>query len=346
MKTIVFHMTGDPKEDRDILTQAAAIIRRGDLVAFPTETVYGLGANALDGKAVKKIYEAKGRPAWNPLIVHVSSREMLADLVTSYPKDFELLAAKFMPGPLTFLLPKSDNIPAEVSAGKETVAVRMPNHPVALALIELAGVPIAAPSANRSGRTSPTSAEHVLEDLDGRIAAVIDGGTCDVGVESTVLDLTQDPAMILRPGGVSKEEIEAVLKKHVAVFKGAQEGTETTSLPSPGMTLRHYAPQAKVYNTGATLSDLLRELDKQLVYKEKIGILLPSDWLLPPKYSGNLDLVIYDYGVWSDWSTMAKRVFHGLRWLDQQGVKVILGPLPPEKGLGLAVRDRLLRAAK
>jgi L-threonylcarbamoyladenylate synthase len=152
--------------------------------------------------------------------------------------------------------------------------------------------------------------------------------------------------MILRPGGISKEEIEAVLKKQVAVFKGAQEGTETTSLPSPGMTLRHYAPQAKLYNTGETLPQLLRELDIQLAYKQKIGILLPSDWVLPPKYSGNLDLVIYDYGTWSDWSTMAKRVFHGLRWLDQQGVSVILGPLPPEKGLGMAVRDRLLRAAK
>ncbi|MBI4122212.1 MAG: threonylcarbamoyl-AMP synthase [Parcubacteria group bacterium] len=345
MNTLVFKITGDPKADRDILVQAAAMIKRGDVVAFPTETVYGLGANALDGNAVKKIYQAKGRPSWNPLIVHVSSRDMLDQLVTSYPADFELLAAKFMPGPLTFLLPKSGRVPAEVTS-TPTVAVRMPNNQIALELIALAGVPIAAPSANRSGRTSPTSAEHVKDDLDGLISAIIDAGPCDVGVESTVLDLTGETPTILRPGGISKEAIEAVLKKRINVFKAAAEGTEEKGLPSPGMTERHYAPQAKLYNTGETMNDLIKQLDRQLQLGDKVGILLPSDWILPPKYSGNTNIVIYDYGQWADWPTMAKRVFHGLRWLDQQGVHVILGPLPPEKGLGLAVRDRLLRAAK
>ena len=346
METTIFRLTGDPKDDRDMLAQAAAMIKRGDTVAFPTETVYGLGANALDGKAVKKIFEAKGRPSWNPLIVHVSSREMLNELVTAYPSGFEELAAKFMPGPLTFLLPKSDKIPQEVSAGKESVAVRMHNHTNALKLIEMAGVPIAAPSANRSGRTSPTSAEHVIDDLNGLISAVVDGGSCEVGLESTVLDLSQDPPMILRPGGVSKEQIESVLKKEVKIFKSSAEGAEGEGLPSPGMTSRHYAPLAKLYTTGENLPLVLRELDKQLALKMKVGVLLPTNWILPPKYSGNTNIVVYDYGEWADWATMAQRVFHGLRWLDKQGVDVILGPLPPEKGLGLALRDRLLRASK
>lgn len=346
MQTKRFIITGDEKHDRAIYEEAAALIRAGELVAFPTETVYGLGANALDGEAVKKIYVAKGRPSWNPLITHVSSREMLNTLVRSYPKDFETLAAKFMPGPLTFLLPKTDIVPKEVSAGLDSTTVRMPNHPVALKLIAAAGVPIAAPSANRSGRTSPTTAVHVLEDLDGRIAAVIDGGTCAVGVESTVIDIMQEPPLILRPGGVTKEEIEAVLGRPVSVFKKSAEGTDDKGLPSPGMTLRHYAPNAKLINTGDTAESLFSELETQLTAGHKVGILLPSDWKLPAKQGSSKNVVIYDYGSWTDWQTMAQRVFDGLRWLDKQGVNVIIGPLPPEQGLGLALRDRLIRAAK
>ncbi len=346
MQTKRFKITGDKQHDDAVYAEAAALIRAGELVAFPTETVYGLGANALDGEAVKKIYIAKGRPSWNPLITHVSSRDMLNTLVRSYPKDFEALAAKFMPGPLTFLLPKTDIVPDEVSAGLDATTVRMPKHPVALKLIETAGVPIAAPSANRSGRTSPTTAAHVLEDLDGRIAAVIDGGTCEVGVESTVIDIMQEPPLILRPGGVTKEEIEAVLGRPVNVFKKSAEGTAEKGLPSPGMLLRHYAPNAKLINTGDTAEQLFAELSAQVAAGHKVGILLPSDWVLPAKQKGSAKLVVYDYGSWADWQTMAQRVFDGLRMLDKQGVNVIIGPLPPEQGLGLALRDRLMRAAK
>lgn len=346
MQTKRLTITGDETHDQAVYEEAAALIRAGELVAFPTETVYGLGANALDGEAVKKIYIAKGRPSWNPLITHVSSRDMLNTLVRSYPKDFEILAAKFMPGPLTFLLPKTDIVPKEVSAGLNATTVRMPNHPVALKLIATAGVPIAAPSANRSGRTSPTTADHVLEDLDGRIAAVIDGGRCGVGVESTVIDIMQEPPLILRPGGVTKEEIEAVLGRAVNVFKKSAEGTDDKGLPSPGMMLRHYAPNAKLINTGDTAEQLFAELAMQLSVGNKVGVLLPSDWPLPAAQKGNKAITVYDYGSWADWQTMAQRVFDGLRWLDKQGVNVIIGPLPPEQGLGLALRDRLIRAAK
>ncbi len=346
MQTKRFTITGDEAHDQAVYTEAAALIRAGELVAFPTETVYGLGANALDPEAVKKIYAAKGRPSWNPLISHVSSRAMLRTLVRSFPKDFDVLAKHFMPGPLTFLLPKTDIVPDEVSAGLDATTVRMPKHPVALRLIETAGVPIAAPSANRSGRTSPTTADHVLEDLDGRIAAVIDGGSSDVGVESTVIDIMQDPHMILRPGGVTKEEIEAVLGRSVTVFKAAAEGTTKKGLPSPGMTLRHYAPNAQLINTGDTEDALMIELAKQVATGKPVGILLPSDWKLPSKYATSKAVIVFDYGSWADWGTMARRVFDGLRTLDKQGVQVILGPLPPEQGLGLALRDRLLRAAK
>lgn len=346
MNTKVFTITGDAAHDQAVYEEAGALIRAGELVAFPTETVYGLGANALSAAAVKKIFEAKGRPSWNPLITHVSSREMMAKLVSSYPAQFEILAAKFMPGPLTFLLPKTELVPPEVSAGRDAVGIRMPNHPVALKLIETAGVPIAAPSANRSGRTSPTTAAHVLEDLDGRIAAVIDGGTCMVGVESTVIDLTQQPPMILRPGGVTKEEIEQALGITVPVFKSAAEGTDKKGLPSPGMTLRHYAPKAKLINTGETQQEFIQQLAAVQKEGKRIGLLLPSDWRLPAAFASNPDIIVFDYGSWTDWQTMAQRVFEGLRWLDKQGVEIILGPLPPEQGLGMAVRDRLMRAAK
>jgi len=346
MQTKRFTITGDEAHDTAVYEQAAALIRAGELVAFPTETVYGLGANALDSEAVKKIYVAKGRPSWNPLISHVSSREMLTTLVRSFPKDFDLLAKHFVPGPLTFLLPKTDIVPDEVSAGLDATTVRMPKHPVALRLIETAGVPIAAPSANRSGRTSPTTADHVLEDLDGRIAAVIDGGSSDVGVESTVIDIMQEPPMILRPGGVTKEEIEAVLGRPVTVFKASAEGTAKKGLPSPGMTLRHYAPNAQLINTGDTAEALFAELAKHVEAGKRVGVLLPSDWQLPAGLTMSNMITVFDYGAWADWGTMARRVFEGLRWLDKQGVQVILGPLPPEQGLGLALRDRLVRAAK
>ncbi|MFU8794208.1 MAG: L-threonylcarbamoyladenylate synthase, partial [Dethiobacteria bacterium] len=223
------------------LARAVSIIRRGGLVAFPTETVYGLGASATDSNAVNNIFLAKGRPSDNPLIVHISSINQLTNIARDIPETAFLLAEKFWPGALSIVLTRSEIIPPEVSAGLRTVAVRMPDHKVALDLIRMSGVPIAAPSANRSGRPSPTSYRHVLEDLAGRIDAVIKDDDCSIGVESTVIDLSGPVPVILRPGGVSREELESVLKLNVKVSAPLfREGIPS----SPGMKYRHYSPKA------------------------------------------------------------------------------------------------------
>jgi L-threonylcarbamoyladenylate synthase len=320
--------------DKDAVARAAEVIRAGGLVAFPTETVYGLGANALDEVAVKKIFAAKERPAWDPMIVHVASREMLHSVVTELPKSFAGLWAAFMPGPLTLVLKKTSAVPGVVTAGRNTVAVRFPAHPVARALIAAAGVPIAAPSANRFSRVSPTMAEHVLADLDGRIDAVLDGGACAVGVESTVLDLTSAPPCVLRQGGVTVEQLRSVLG--VVAIGGAKDVAGSGGLPSPGMTARHYAPRTKLVLTGPTekdLADAVREKSDR-----KVGAMMPTRW-------NAVVAAKFDWGVWGDWTVMASRLYAGLRWLDEQQLDVIVAPLPPEEGLGAAIAERLRKAA-
>src|SRR5581483_10612849 len=229
------------KPDETAMTRAAEALRGGGLVAFPTETVYGLGANALDAEAVARIFAAKGRPANNPLIVHVPDVAAARELVTDWPETAERLAERFWPGPLTLALPRRETIPDIVTAGGPTVAVRVPAHPVALALFRAAGVPVAAPSANRSGYLSPTRAEHVLAGLDGRIEMVLDAGPVPGGIESTVLDLTGDPPRLLRPGLVSPAELEAVIGP-IRTAEPAPTGGDRP-LPSPGMLSRHYAPR-------------------------------------------------------------------------------------------------------
>jgi L-threonylcarbamoyladenylate synthase len=316
------------------LHEAATIISRGGLVAFPTETVYGLGANALDRDAVLKIFEAKQRPAWDPIIVHASNLDMLRSLVREWPEKAQILAAKFMPGPLTLLLPKRDIIPNECTAGREKVGVRIPANPVALALISAAGTPIAAPSANRFGSTSPTTAAHVLRDLDGRIDAVLDGGECTVGVESTVLDPSLDPPMIYRPGGISRERIEAVIGPVKIAEKNLANDKPPEGLESPGLGIRHYAPRAKVVLVESELEM------KRAAEGDRIGLMLPDGW------DGADNAIVYRWGSIHQPETLARRLYFGLRWLDEQGVNVIVCPLPAATGLGLAVRDRLLKAAK
>ena len=236
-------------ETRHAIAQAAAILRSGGLVALPTETVYGLGANALDAEAVERIFAAKQRPSWDPIIVHiagpVADNPMLANLVTEVPDAAGRLMEAFWPGPLTLLLARSKNVPDAVTAGRPLVGVRMPAHPVALALIEQAGVPVAAPSANIFSHISPTTAEHVLDDLDGRIDAVLDAGPTLHGVESTVLDPCQNPMMIYRPGAVTAEQIRA-LAGAVEMFQPALREAPREALPSPGVGLRHYAPRARL----------------------------------------------------------------------------------------------------
>lgn len=244
VETQILTITGDETADRQAIQTGAAIIRAGGLVAFPTETVYGLGADALNEEALRKIFVAKERPDWDPLIVHVCSRGMLDRLIQNPPLALETLVERFMPGPLTLILPKAPHVSSLITAGRPTLAVRMPSHPVALALIEASDTPIAAPSANRFSRPSPTRAEHVLQDLQGRIEAVIDAGPTEVGVESTILDLTTMPPTLLRPGGVPEEALEAMF----GTLQRLQPGSVKAGapLPSPGLSERHYAPQARL----------------------------------------------------------------------------------------------------
>ncbi len=314
------------------IEEAAGILGRGGLVAFPTETVYGLGANALSADAVKKIFTAKERPAWDPVIVHLPSLapEWLELVVRQVPGDLRRLS-QFIPGPLTLLFPKSDAVPGEVTAGRDKVGVRVPAHTLATELITRAGVPIAAPSANHFGRTSPTTAEHVLEDLDGRIDAVLDGGACPIGVESTVLDVSVNPPMILRQGGVTREQLEGVLGR-VEIFRATSPAQPGESLPAPGCGIKHYAPRARVL-----LVESVTELHRAMDSNEKCGLLLPAGYAQPA--SG----VIFDWG--ASPAEMAQRLFAGLRWLDAQGVTTIIVPLPQDAGLGSTIRERLYKAA-
>jgi len=321
---------------------AAKILREGGTVAFPTETVYGLGANALDPVAVAKIFAAKGRPSWDPLIVHVGDREML-ERVAVVTAQAEKLIGAFWPGPLTLLLERTKEVPDAVTAGRPLVGVRMPSHPLALALIRAAGVPIAAPSANRFGHTSPTTAVHVLEDLDGRIDAVLDGGPTTVGVESTVLDPGQEPMLIYRPGAVTLEMIEAVAGA-TRVFRPAVAADENPSgtplsMPSPGVGIRHYAPRAKLIlvDGAAELSAKAEELSRA---GERVGVMLPQGW------TATAAAEAFPWGEWEDGQALAQRLFAGLRDLDARGVTAILCPRPEAGGVGLAIRDRLEKAAR
>lgn len=336
------------------VVRAAAILRAGGTVAFATETVYGLGANALDKDAVAKIFEAKERPGWDPLIVHVSDGAMLAR-VAEVPAEFaervERLTSAFWPGPLTLLLPRvvgtTAGVPDAVTAGRLLVGVRMPKHAVALELIRLAGVPVAAPSANRFGHTSPTTAEHVLADLDGRIDAVLDGGATDVGIESTVLAVAETPMMIYRPGAVTAEMIAEMTGVDVRVFQASAEDASgpREGLPSPGVGLRHYAPRARLELVEVAKSvELTHSLHAAIEQCEEadevVGVMLPEGW--DASYAEE----IYELGEWGEDEVFAQRLFAGLRALDARGVSVIVCPVPTGGGVGVALRDRLEKAAR
>ncbi len=333
MKTEIIRMTG--RSDREKLEKAANYIREGELVAFPTETVYGLGANVFNSVAVRKIFAAKNRPPDNPLIVHISNREMLEELVSLIPKGAEELMKKFWPGPLTLIFPKSDAVPDAVTCGLPTVAVRMPSHPIALELIKKSRVPIAAPSANLSGKPSPTRIRDVIEDMDGRIACIIDGGDCEVGVESTVLDLNSNVPTILRPGGVSREELEKVLGR-VMVYEGGAEKPA-----SPGMKYRHYAPKAKVILVEGGKEKILKKVaslvEEQKKAGKKVGVLMLGE----KKVAGG-DVVM---SLGRTGAQAGKNLFALLREMDRKGVDMIIVEGVEETGRGLAVMNRLRKAA-
>ncbi len=349
MKTL--RLTVDPgrletAEALEALDRAAAILREGGLVALPTETVYGLGANALDKEAVKRIFRAKRRPAWDPVIVHVAAESMLEGLAAEVPERARRLIRDFWPGPLTLLLPRTPAVPDAVTAGRQQVGVRMPAHPVALELIRRAGVPIAAPSANLFGHISPTTAAHVLDDLDGRIDAVLDAGATEHGVESTVIDPCRSPMVIYRPGAVTAEQIQDVAGS-VEFFQAGQEplNKPRRGLPSPGVGLRHYAPRARVVLVEAPVEELGTRLAEAASSwpGERLGIMLPADVAVPGELA---EVCVYAWGRWDAPKVLARRLYTGLRALDAEGCSVILCPLPPAEGIGAAIHDRLRKAAK
>jgi L-threonylcarbamoyladenylate synthase len=332
------------KSSEQALGRGAELLRGGGLVALPTETVYGLGANALDAEAVARIFAAKKRPSWDPVIVHIASLEMLDGLVEEVPEAARRLMAAFWPGPLTLLLRKTATVPEAVTAGRPLVAVRMPAHAVALELIRRAGVPVAAPSANLFGRISPTTAGHVLADLDGRIDAVVDAGPTVHGVESTVLDPGQSPMVLYRPGAVTAEQIRAVAGA-VEDFRGSEVLQETPreALPSPGVGLRHYAPKARLVLVEGELGELGERLAAEALRwpGERVGAMVPAEVAVPGD-----SVEVFGWGRWSAPEEMARDLYAGLHALDAKQCSVILCPLPPPAGIGAAIRDRLRKAGK
>ncbi len=338
MKTKILKINRN-NPDLKLIEVAAKTINAGGVVAFPTETVYGLGANALDPKAVKKIFKAKGRPSDNPLIVHVSSIKMVRSLVKKIPRDASKLMKIYWPGPLSIILEKSDIIPDEVSAGLRTVAIRMPFHPIALALIEAAGVPIAAPSANLSGKPSPTRGSDVIDDLEGKVPIIINGGRSDIGVESTVLDMSKKPYTILRPGGLAMESIA----KHISVRLHSTLGGTIgkNEVPeSPGMKYRHYAPKARLIvlrGNQNKLTNAIKELagafrDQGL----KVGVLAPYH----EEFESTMTITSGQQK-----GQMASVLFGALREFDKEKMDVILVAGITARGIGLAVMNRLEKAA-
>ncbi|HTV14413.1 MAG TPA: L-threonylcarbamoyladenylate synthase [Acidobacteriaceae bacterium] len=338
----------ETRSSREAIDRAAEILRGGGTVAFPTETVYGLGAHALDEEAVGRIFTAKQRPAWDPLIVHIGDPARISHLAREIPANAQRLMDVFWPGPLTLLLPKRAEVPNLVTAGLPRVGLRMPAHPVAQALLRAAAIPVAAPSANTFGRTSPTRADHVAEDLDGRIDAILDGGETTHGVESTVADVSDEGCVIYRPGVVTLEQMRAVCQGTVTL-RGPDTSldmADDNAAASPGMSVRHYAPRARlvlIEGDGefqkVAFGDAARQCEES---GQSLGLMLPDAFQMA--VIGRRARV-YRWGNWSDPEELAQRLYAGLRWLDAAGVSTILCPVPRGEGLAVAIRDRLLKAA-
>jgi L-threonylcarbamoyladenylate synthase len=326
------------------MQQAAQMLRQGQLVAFPTETVYGLGADGLKAQAVKDIYRAKGRPSDNPLILHIADIPEIERLVRRVPANAQALMTKYWPGPLTVVLERKSIVPDATTGGLDTVAVRLPSSPVARELIRLAGVPIAAPSANTSGRPSPTTAAAVKADLDGKIAAIIDAGPCAIGLESTVVDCTTDIPTLLRPGGITLEMLEATLG--AVEVDPTLNGSTTTAPRAPGMKYRHYAPAAPLIlvenaSSAATEAILKREITAALAQSQRVGAVVSAETaaVLPAT------VVKAVYGARADRLAVANNLYQCLRQFDYTPVDIIYAEGLDESGLGLAVMNRLRKSA-
>ena len=341
MKTICADMT--KSIDPDLMALAGSIIRRGGLVAFPTETVYGLGSDALDPEASRKIYAAKGRPSDNPLIVHIADFKALDRIVSKIPPAAQKLADAFWPGPLTMIFHKSDAVPSATTGGLDTVAVRMPSHPAALELIRQGGGYIAAPSANTSGRPSPTEARHVYQDLNGRIDMIIDGGPVGIGLESTIIDLTEETPMVLRPGFISLEMLRSVLG-NVRMDPGLHADDPAFRPKAPGMKYRHYAPKASLFiveGEETAVRAKIKELALEAENSGRTAGIIATD----EDASSYTHGIVRSAGTRSDEITIAQRLFGILREFDELQVSVIYSEAFDTPQLGAAIMNRLIKAA-
>lgn len=340
MKTLIKEIDVN-KPDKDLIAVFASMLASGKTVIFPTETVYGLGANALDEEAAAKIYQAKGRPSDNPLLVHVADKEDVYDLVENIDNRAKLLMDRFWPGPLTIVFKKKDIIPDRTSGGLDTVAIRMPSDQVARDLIRQAGVPIAAPSANISGRPSPTKPEHIIRDMDGRVDGILVGGSCNYGVESTIVDLSGDVAMVLRPGSITLEMLGEVLGQ-VNLDPSLKNKDDNIRAKAPGMKYKHYSPQAQVYIVRAgDQEDFARRVDELCLDNAKKG--LKTGVLTRSSDQHPYQAQVFDLGE-SD-ADVAKNLFDSLISLDRESIDIAYVPYFEERGLGVAIMNRLKKAA-
>lgn len=342
MKTII-RKINENEIDAEILREAGEILLSGGLVAFPTETVYGLGANALDEQAAKKTYAAKGRPSDNPLIIHIAETGALYEITENIPSEASALANKFWPGPLTMIFDKSEKVPYGTTGGLDTVAVRMPENKIALGLIRAGGGYVSAPSANTSGRPSPTSASHVEEDLDGKIDMILDGGNVSIGVESTIVDMTVTPPVILRPGAITQEMIAEVIGE-VVMDRGLMKPEEGAAPKAPGMKYRHYAPKAKLVIVEGTVENEVKAI-RQLVNEnlrrgQKAGVIGSSETV--KKYKKG---VVKNIGTRENEASIAKNLYRVLREFDEEDIEYIYSESFATDGIGYAIMNRLEKAA-
>lgn len=335
----------DPRNiDADVMEQAGKLIAEGELVAFPTETVYGLGGDALDPDASRKIYAAKGRPSDNPLIVHIAEFDDMKRVAREVPEQAKKLADAFWPGPLTMIVWKSDAVPEATTGGMQTVAVRMPNHPVALELIRRSGCLIAAPSANTSGRPSPTEAGHVAEDLSGKIAMILDGGPVGIGIESTIIDLTEEKPMILRPGYITPEMLSEVLQEEVVIDPGIIAADDTRKPKAPGMKYKHYAPKAEMIIVDGTQDAVIDKINELTAVKRAEGktVAVIATDETKERYDAQ---IILSMGRRSDEDAIAQHLYKILRECDELDVGEIYSECFQTPRIGQAIMNRLLKAA-
>ena len=326
------------KATEESIALACQLLKQGEVVAVPTETVYGLAGDCTNPETIKKIFMAKGRPADNPLIVHISNMEMLDGIVEEIPEDAKKLANAFWPGPLTIVMKKGTKVCKETCAGLNSVGVRMPSHPVARNIIELSNTPFAAPSANISGKPSPTNAEDVFEDMNGKIPLILDGGMCDAGVESTVISVLDNTPIILRPGMVTKEQIEQVLSKSINVAKAVTEGVKKDDeVLSPGMKYKHYSPNAKVVILKGSFTDFCQYVNNHKTNKT-YALCFDGE-------EKTLSVPAVCFGKENDEKSQAHNLFSALRELDKKGAELVFARCPKTTGVSLAVYNRLIRSA-